>query len=114
MMMRGDMWLANIGAEADVAVVDERRKEERFQVGWMMLSTLMLNHSVTRLRGFTARGKRVVVRVVLNFYLLLLSSYVEFLVLKKISQYSLRVRVHEFLYTLMYCTVACKKWYRRI
>ena len=32
---------------------------------------------------FTASGKRVVVRVVLQFYLLLLSSYVKFLVLKK-------------------------------
>ena len=31
----------------------------------------------------TGSGKRVVVRVVLTFYLLLLSSYVGFLVLKK-------------------------------
>ena len=32
---------------------------------------------------FTGSGKKVVVRVVLTFYPLLLSSYVEFLVLKK-------------------------------
>ena len=56
----------------------------------------------------TACGKRVVVRVVLKIFLLLISSYVEFLVLKKVSQYSVRVRVDEFLHTLIYCTVACK------
>ena len=56
---------------------------------------------------------RVVVRVVLLFYVLLLSSYVEFLVLNKILQYSVRVRIYEFLHTFIYCTVASEIWYRR-
>ena len=51
--LRADTWLAEMGAEADAAVVDERIKEDGFQVGWMMLSTLMLGHSVTRLGRVT-------------------------------------------------------------
>ena len=48
---------------------------------------------------YTANGKTVVVRVPSESFLLLLSSYVEFLVLKKILPYSVRVRVYEFLHT---------------
>ena len=47
------MWLAEMGAEADAAVVDERMKEDGFQVGCMMLSTVMLGHYVTRLGRVT-------------------------------------------------------------
>ena len=53
MRLRADTWLTEMGAEADAAVVDERMKEDGFQVGWMMLLMLVLGHSVTRLGRVT-------------------------------------------------------------
>ena len=42
------MWLAEMKVEADAALVDYQRKEETFQLVWMMLSQDRLDHSVTR------------------------------------------------------------------
>ena len=48
-----DTWLAEMGVQAEEAAVDGRRKEDAFQVGWMMLSMLIPGHSVMRLGRVT-------------------------------------------------------------
>ena len=35
--LQGETWLAEMKVEADTALMDGCRKEETFQVGWMML-----------------------------------------------------------------------------
>ena len=44
-----------MGVEAEAAVVDGRRKEDEFQVGWMTFSTLMLGHSMMMLGRATTQ-----------------------------------------------------------
>ena len=46
--MWAEMWLAVMKIEAHIMLVDCCRKEETFQVGWMMLLQDRLGHSVTR------------------------------------------------------------------
>ena len=46
--LRAETWLVEMKVEADAAMVDGQRKEETFQVGWMMFSQDRLGHSVTR------------------------------------------------------------------
>ena len=46
--LRMETWLAEIKVETDAALVDGRRKDDTFQVGWMMLSQDRLGHSVIR------------------------------------------------------------------
>ena len=47
--LRAETWLADMKVEADAALMDGQRKEETFQVGWMMLSQDRLDHYVTSL-----------------------------------------------------------------
>ena len=47
LMLRAETWLADMKVEADAALVDVQRKEETFQVGWMMLSQDRLDNYVT-------------------------------------------------------------------
>ena len=48
MRLRAETWIEEIKVEADAALVDGQRKEEAFQVGWMMFSQDKLGHYVTR------------------------------------------------------------------
>ena len=49
MRLRAETWLAEIDDAAVGSMVEGRRKEETFQVGWRMLSQLRDGYSVTRL-----------------------------------------------------------------
>ena len=48
-----ETWLVEMKVEADAALMDGHRKEEKFQVVWMMFSQDRLGHSVTRFGIFT-------------------------------------------------------------
>ena len=51
--LRAETWLAEMKVEADAALVDGCRKEDTFQVGWMMLLQDRLGHYVTSFGVFT-------------------------------------------------------------
>ena len=46
--MRAETWIADMKVEVYAMLVDSQRKEDTFQVGWVMLSQDRLGHSVTR------------------------------------------------------------------
>ena len=47
MRLQAETWLSEMKVEADATLVDGQRKEETFQVGWMILSQDRLDHYVT-------------------------------------------------------------------
>ena len=46
--LRAETWIADMKVEVYAMLVDSQRKEDTFQVGWVMLSQDRLGHSVTR------------------------------------------------------------------
>ena len=52
MRLHAETWLTEMKVEADAVLVDIQRKEETFQVGWMMFLQDRLGHSVTRFGRF--------------------------------------------------------------